>query len=237
MYSTLIYNPLLNLLVFFYNTLAFRDLGVAIILLTILIRLFLFPLFKKNAEYQRTMRVVQPKLKKVQEIHKNDPARQTKEMMGLYKEHNLNPFSGFLYLLIQIPILFGLYRIFLNIFRPDFLNGLYSFVHRPESLNTTLLGLINLGKSSIILVVLAAVAQYFQARLMLPKTIDPKNPAERMTRQMMFLGPILTLAIFYGLPAAVALYWLVASIFSIVQEIILNRTRNGELEPISKRDP
>jgi len=236
MYATLIYNPLLNLLVFFYNTLAFHDLGVAIILLTILIRLFLFPLFKKNAEYQRAMQVIQPKLKKVQEIHKNDKSRQTQEMMNLYKEHSLNPFSGFLYLLIQIPILFGLYGIFLNVFKPDFLGGLYSFIPRPETLNTSLLGLINLGQGSILLVVLAAIAQFFQARLMLPKTGDNKNPASRMARQMMFIGPVLTLVIFYRLPAAIALYWLVASIFSIVQEIILNKTRNGQLEPISPKN-
>lgn len=236
MYDLLIYRPLLNLLVFFYNTLALHDLGLAIILLTILIRLILYPLFKKNAEYQRVMRVLQPKLKKVQELHKNDPSKQTQEMMGLYKEHKLNPFSGFLYLLIQLPILFGLYRIFLNIFKPGFLDGLYSFIARPDSLNPVFLGLINLGKSSIILVVLAAIAQYFQARLMLPKTIDPKNPAERMTRQMMYLGPILTLAIFYSLPAAVSLYWLVASLFSILQEVILNRT-NGQLEPIPSKNP
>jgi YidC/Oxa1 family membrane protein insertase len=237
MYSALIYNPLLNLLVSLYNTIAFQDLGLAIIFLTILIRLILYPLFKKNAEYQRVMRVLQPKLKQAQETHKADPSRQTQEIMKLYKEHKLNPFSGFLYLLIQIPVLFGLYRIFLNIFKPNFFNGLYSFVQHPASLNPVFLGLINLGKSSIILVVLAAIAQYFQARLMLPKTIDPKNPAERMARQMMFLGPILTLAIFYSLPAAVALYWLVASLFSIVQEMILNRTRYGQLESITNNNP
>jgi YidC/Oxa1 family membrane protein insertase len=234
MYDALIHKPLLNLLVFFYNTLAFHNLGLAIILLTVLIRLLLYPLFKKNAEYQRVMQVLQPKLKKVQEVHKADSSRQTQEMMNLYKEHKLNPFSGFLYLLIQLPILIGLYRIFLNMFKPGFLDGLYSFVARPDSLNPAFLGLINLGKSSIMLVVLAAVAQYFQARLMLPKTYNPKNPAERMTRQMMYLGPILTLAIFYSLPSAVALYWLVASLFSILQEIILNR-ENGQLEQISHK--
>lgn len=230
LYDTIIYNPLLNTLVFLYNTVAAHDLGIAIIFLTIIIRLILYPLFHKSAKYQKKMQIIQPKLREAQEKHKNDRAKQTEVMMALYKEHNLNPFSGFLFLLVQLPILFAVYRIFLKIFTPEILNGLYSFVSRPPSLNPMFLGLINLGSRSILMVVLAAIGQYFQAKLALPAITDPKDPAARMARQMMFLGPIFTLLIFSGLPAAVSLYWVVASLFSIGQQIIINKTVHGKLE-------
>lgn len=226
-YQTIIYKPLLNALVFLYNSVG--DLGLAIILLTILIRIILFPLFHKSAVHQKKMQKIQPRIKTAQEKHKNDKAKQTEEILSIYKEENLNPFSGFLLILVQLPILIALYHIFLRIFKPEIFSGLYSFIARPESLNTSFLGLINLAENSILMVVLAALLQYLQAKLSLPKhQAGADSPAEKMARQMVFLGPILTIVVFYNFPAAVPLYWAVASLFSIFQQILINkRLDNG----------
>lgn len=225
-YQNIIYKPLLNGLVFLYNTVSFEDLGIAIVLLTLIIRLILFPLFHKSAEYQKKVQRIQPKIKSIQEKHKHnkDKALQTQEILSIYKEEGLNPFSGFFLILVQLPILFALYHIFLKIFTPEIFNGLYSFVARPETLNAEFLGLINLAESSILMVVLAAIFQYLQGKLALPKhksTTD--SVTERMGRQMVFLGPVLTVVIFYNFPAAIALYWAVASLFSVFQQMIINK--------------
>jgi YidC/Oxa1 family membrane protein insertase len=225
LYNIILYRPLLNALIFFYNTVALQDLGLSIIFLTILIRLILFPIFQKSTRHQMIMQRLQPKLKKIQEDHKNDREKQTQAMMALYKEHQVNPFSGFLLLLVQLPILIALYQIFIRSLRPDFLVGLYPFVSAPALINSTLFGLINLGQRSILMVGLAALAQYFQAKLSLPKIPPGQAPtaAEKMGRNMVFMGPILTLAIFYNLPAAISLYWFVASLFSVFQQAIINK--------------
>lgn len=239
-FYTILFQPLTNALVFFYNTIAFHDLGLAIIFLTIAIRLLLFPFFHKSAKQQTVMQYLQPKLKAIQVEHKADRAKQTEAMMALYKEHQVNPFSGFLFLLIQIPVLITLYQIFLKSLSPEaFAPALYSFVHLPDAFNATFLGLINLGSRSILMVVAAALAQFFQGRLARPKRADPKAPLtsqEQIARNMMYVGPLLTIFIFYNFPAAISLYWLASSLFSIVQQIVINRSlaKNGTLGIIPK---
>lgn len=224
LYDTFLYNPLLNILIFFYNTIAVGDFGLAIIFFTIFIRVILFPLFQKSARHQIVMQRLQPELKKLEEKHRGDRERQGREMMALYKENSINPFAGFLFLLVQLPILIALYQIFLNSQSKDFLSGLYGFIFRPDHINTSFLGLINLGGPSILMVGLAALAQYLQGVLSLPRVQDHEpTPAEKMGRQMVFIAPVITLVIFYNLPAAVSLYWLVATIFSIFQQIIVNK--------------
>ncbi|MBI4094451.1 MAG: YidC/Oxa1 family membrane protein insertase, partial [Candidatus Liptonbacteria bacterium] len=109
---------------------------------------------------------------------------------------------------------------------PDFLlNGLYPFVSAPETLNAQFLGLINLGGRSMLIVGLAAAAQYVQGRLgtKRARTKAPMSAVERMSEQMVYLAPVFTFAILVGLPAAVGLYWVATSAFSIVQQLIINR--------------
>ena len=225
LYRAVLYEPLFNLLVFLYNTIAIQDLGFAIIFLTILIRLLLFPLFQKSARHQAVMQRLQPKLKKVQEDHKHDKEKQAQAMMAVYREHDINPFSGFGLLLIQLPVLITLYHIFQDSLRPEFLKGLYSFVEAPQSIEPYFLGLIHLGSPSILMVGLAALAQYFQAHLALPPTEKGKelSSAEKTARKMVFIAPLITLVFFYALPAAISLYWLVTSLFSVSQQIFINR--------------
>lgn len=225
LYDVIFKYPILNVLVFFYNTIAAHDLGIAIIEVTLLIRLILFPLFHKGAKQQMLMQRIQPKVKKIQETHKNDREKQAQALLELYREHEINPFSSFLLLIIQLPILIALYRIFLTGLDASQFANLYPFVTAPASVNSVFLGFLNLRASNIILVLIAAVAQYFQARLAIYRNPNQGalSPAEKMARQMAFVGPLITILIFYRLPAAVGLYWLVTSLFSIVQQIFINR--------------
>ena len=227
-FDAILYEPLLNLLIGLYNTVAFEDLGVAIILLTAIVRLALFPLFQKSIRHQAALQAIQPKIKEVQEKHKHDKTRQTEEMFALYKREKVNPFSGMFFLIIQLPILIALYRIFLNGVAVGSFSNLYSFVASPEAFQTTLFGLINLNERSILMVVVAAILQYIQGKLALPVR-DGKTPlsqAERVGKNMVIVGPLLTLFIFFNLPAAVGLYWTTTSLFSIGQQLLLRREQN-----------
>ena len=161
MFQTLFYNPFLNALVWLYGTIAFQDLGVAIILLTLGIRVIFLPLFYKQAKNQSLMQKLQPEIKKIQHNHKDDKEKQAKAMMELYKMHNVNPLSGFLMVLIQLPIVFGLYRVFLNGISPATLVNLYSFVAAPQHLNATFLHLLDLQKPKILRIIATALYTLF----------------------------------------------------------------------------
>jgi YidC/Oxa1 family membrane protein insertase len=164
------------------------------------------------------MQRLQPEIRKIQHDHKDNREKQAQAMMELYRQHKLNPFTGFLLILIQLPILIALYQLFLQ--------GI------PGDLNHTLFGLIDLKTRSILMVGLAAIAQYFHGRLTLPKiSKDQETSATRIARQMVFIGPALTILILYTLPAAVGLYWLTTSLFSLVQQIIINRKLNHGTNP------
>lgn len=227
LYNAVLYRPLLSALIFFYDTFAFQDLGVAIILLTILIRFVLYPVFRKSARHQAVMQRLQPKIKKIQEQHRGDRQKQGEAMLALYREHNVNPFSGILLLFIQLPVLIALFQIFNAILKPNALVAVYSFVPVPDYLHTYFLGLslIPLEKSSIFIASLAALTQYFQTKLTIPK-IDKGQEltaAEKMSRQMMLVAPGITLLVLFNLPAAIGLYWITTSLFSVAQQVIINR--------------
>ena len=229
LFNEILYRPLLNLLFLIYNF-TVADLGVAIIVLTIIIRLVLLPLFYKSAKDQTIIQKITPRIKELQKIHKEDKERQVQEIMKVYKEHKVNPFSGFVLLLIQLPILIALYRVFLKGFSKDILSQLYSFVSAPSSIHTMFLGIVDLNVRNVWIVVFAGVFQYLQTKLMLAvakqKVGEPDKMADmatKMSRNLMIMGPLLTVVILYPLPAAVGLYWLTTSVFSVIQQVIINK--------------
>ncbi|MBN2197869.1 membrane protein insertase YidC [Candidatus Wolfebacteria bacterium] len=235
LFHEILFKPLFNALIFFYQYASFYDLGIAIILLTIVIRLILFPLFYKGAKDQALLQKLAPKIREIQEKHKQDKEKQGRAMLDLYKEHKVNPFSGFLLLLIQLPILFALYKVFLNGFSMEALNNLYSFIPAPEHFNHLFLGIIDLSKRNLIIVLAAAIVQYLLGKLSMAKTnksVKNLSSAERMTqqmsRQMVYLGPILTILFlyFFNLPSAIGIYWFTTSCFSVVQQIMINKKIN-----------
>jgi len=230
LFNTYLYEPLFNALIFLYNSYSFGDLGIAIVLLTILVRIVLYPFFYKGARDQAIMQKIAPKVKEIQSKHKNDKQKQVEEMMAIYKEHKVNPFSAFfLLLVVQLPILFAMYKVFTTGIKTMPQDVLYSFVPHVETLNFMFLGVLDLSQKSILLTLITAVAQYYQAKLTLPKSnkaFKDLEMAEMMGRQMMYMGPILTVVVLMTMPSAVGLYWLTTTLFSIAQQVIINKRIN-----------
>jgi YidC/Oxa1 family membrane protein insertase len=219
LYHQVIYQPLLNLLVWGYNSLPGHDVGVVIIVLTLLVRLALAPTMHKQIKSQHAMTRLQPKLDELKEKHKNDKEAQAKAMMELYKEHNVNPLSSCLPLLIQLPILIALYQVFRTALNGH-LDGLYHFVYNPGAINPYFLGLVNLAKPNIFLAILAGALQFWQAKMMQAtqskKTTDPTAQALQM--QTLYLLPLVSVFIAWKLPAGLPLYWVVTTLFAIGQQ-------------------
>jgi len=232
-FRTILYQPLFNGLVLLYEYVAFEDLGVAIILLTIVVRIILFPLFHKTAKHQKLAQRIQPEVKKIQQKHKNDRETQTKELMDLYKKHQVNPLTPIFLLLLQLPILFALYRIFINGLSEETLSLLYSFVPTPENISHSFLGVVELNEISIPIAILAAAAQYVQGKLAVARSKKQDQlpaQARKMAKISVFMGPTIALVILTRFPAAVGLYWLTSTLFSIIQQIIVNRSVHKENE-------
>ena len=167
LFNEIFYRPLLNGLIFLYNTVPGHDLGIAIIILTILIRLVLWPLTNKSIKNQKVLTKIQPQIEEIKKKFKNNKEAQAKALMGLYSENKINPLAGFLPLIIQIPIIFALWRVFLNSLNLD-LNSLYSFIPAPTHVQSIFLGLVDLSHKSVVLAVLAGVLQYFQTKMIMP---------------------------------------------------------------------
>src|SRR3989338_5532660 len=148
-FKAIFYQPLLDAIVLIYKYLPGHDFGVAVIILTVLIKFILYPLSAKGIKSQKALQDLQPKIKELQEKFKDDKARQTKEVMDLYKKEKINPFSGFLLLLVQLPILFALFRVFSKGFE-----GL-------GEIDATFLGIMNLAEKSVVLVALSGIAQFW----------------------------------------------------------------------------
>ncbi|OGI63200.1 hypothetical protein A2818_00110 [Candidatus Nomurabacteria bacterium RIFCSPHIGHO2_01_FULL_40_12] len=235
-WDTFLYAPLLNALAFLVSIVPGGDLGIAVIILTILVKIILFPLSQKSIESQAAMNILAPELNKIKNsgASKEDQAKQTFE---LYKKHKTNPFSGCLLVLIQIPIIFALYYVFFK--GIDFQSGLlYSFIPAPENINTLFLGFIDINGKSLVLAILAGASQYFQAHF-LPKPVASSSSAsfsesfsKSMQLQMKYIFPFFVFFILYtdflgvSLSGAVALYWITSNIFMIGQQIYVDKKRD-----------
>ncbi|MBU2579660.1 YidC/Oxa1 family membrane protein insertase [Patescibacteria group bacterium] len=221
-FDQVLYLPLLNALIWIYNILPFRDLGIAIVILTIIIRFILYPLSKKAIQSQKAMAKLQPDIKEVQKKFK-DKEEQAKQMMLLYKKHKINPAAGCLPILVQFPVLIALYRVFFTGLNLENMNNLYGFIQKPETLNFMFLGLIDLSQRSIFLALLAGGLQFVQSKMIMPqKSVGQKSKgsdmASMMGQQMMYFMPIITVFIAWRLPAALPLYWVVITLFGIIQQ-------------------
>jgi len=228
LYHELLFRPLFNLLVFIYNIVPGGDFGIAIILLTIVIRVIFTPLSIKALVSQKELSKLQPKIKELQEKHKNDKQALGQATMAMYKEHNVNPFSGCLPLLIQLPVLIALYGALNSGLKPESLTALYSFVGYPEVINQTAFGLIDLTQKSAILAILAGILQWFQSK----KAASFQSPTSKgevpsaafqMSKQMLYFFPIMVIIIAWNLPAGLTIYWVAATAFSIVEQVYINR--------------
>lgn len=216
--------PLFNLLVWIYNVVPGHDFGVAIVLVTVLLRTLLHPLSSKALKSQKALQELQPKIKEIQKKYK-DKQEQARAMTEFYKEHKVNPFSGCLPLLIQLPILIALYRVFLSGVKPESLNALYSFVHNPVTLDPVFAGVVNLAQPNHALAILAGLSQFLQSKA----TFQGSGAAvgsdfsKIMSKQMTYMMPLFMVFIAWNLPAGLALYWVVTMLFSVGEQLIVNK--------------
>lgn len=243
-FHELIYQPIYNILIFVYDFFPGGDFGIAIIIVTVLLKAAMIPLSKKQIESQKKMQDIQPELKKIQEKYKNDKEKQTKEVMNFYKNNKVNPFSGCLPIIVQIIFLIAIYRVIINISAAGLVvnsEDLYSFVKNPGEINKSFLGIVDLLKPSVPIAALAAAAQFWQTKMMMAKKKamgdnsgvekkkDTNEPdfGEIMSKQMLILGPMLTLFIGFKFAAGLAIYWLFSTLFSVIQQIyILKKKEN-----------
>lgn len=239
-WDTIFYQPLYNALILITHVMPLADVGLAVIALTILVKLALLPITRRSIESQVRLKALEPEIAKIKVQY---PAKdeQAKKTFELYKQYKVNPFSGCLLVIIQLPIIFALYYVFLQLqgSSVDSASLLYPFVTAPVELNTKFLGLIDVIHPNAILAVLAGVAQYIQLALMTKRTAAQKEETvepslkndfmKSMNSQMKYTLPVFIVIIGFKISAAVALYWITSNVVTIIQEYAVRKKSNALL--------
>ncbi|MEX0918934.1 MAG: YidC/Oxa1 family membrane protein insertase [Candidatus Paceibacterota bacterium] len=232
LFNLILFNPLYNALVFITDIIPGNNIGVAIIILTIIVKIILFPLYHKSVKTQSKIKEIEPELKSLKNKYNDDKQEQAKQIMELYRHHGINPFVSIVLLFIQLPIFIALFYVFFRGFELN-LDILYSFIPPPAVINTELFGLLDIAEKSFILALLVGGAQFIQMKFSLPPLppID-RNKKERSIKddfarsfniQMRYIMPIIIVFIASSLPAAVGLYWLTSNLFAIGHELLVKR--------------
>jgi YidC/Oxa1 family membrane protein insertase len=230
-FHAVFYNPIYNALVFLVAVIPGNDVGIAVILVTIAIRLILLPFSLSAARTQRAMKVLEPRIKDLKEKHKGDKEKEATETLALYREAKVNPFASILTVFIQIPVLLALYWVFryepfsaINVAR------LYSFTPIPTHISLGFLGIISVAGKSIVLAVCAGLSQFLQAKLALSGTMKPSegkgmsNDFQKVLgMQLKYVFPFLIATISYTTSGAVALYFTTTNLVGAVQELYVRR--------------
>jgi len=249
LWTTVFYQPIYNILVAILNNITFGDVGFAVIVLTIVIKLILSPLTKKSIKSQLMMKKMEPELKRIKKEYPNKE-EQAKKTFEIYKKYGTNPFSGCLVVLLQLPVIFALYYVFYKGLSIGSIAGpLYAFMQAPVPLHVQFLGLFDITSKSIILALLAGVTQFVQGYLATtpPKKKDveivkemPKEKEEKtfqdelaasMQTNVRYILPILVAFIAYKVSAVVALYLITSNLFTMTQEWYI-RTKLSKNSPI-----
>lgn len=240
-FNTIVFEPLFNLLIAVINILPDDNLGLAVIIVTLLVRFVLYPFSQNSLKTQKKLVELRPKLKEIEKKYKDDKQKRAQEQLALYREYNINPLGAISFpLFVQLPILFGLYRVFLVDFNNSAAIQDSLYFTYTGGINTNFLG-IDLLASSLILAVIAAVAQFFQARSLVSQTPKSKTKDKQsdfqqsMNMSMMYILPFIILlfgvgipGVVDGLPAGIALYWAVGTTFSYIQQRIIQKKDEQE---------
>ena len=238
-FNATFYNPIYNALVALVALVPGSDVGIAVILITIIIRLIILPFSLSAARTQRAMKVLEPKLKALKEKHKGDKEKEALETLALYREGEVNPFASILIVFIQIPILLALYWVFYyEPFSTINTARLYSFTPVPHTISLEFLGIISVAGKSMLLAVLAGVTQFFQAHLALLGTMKPsdapgmQNDFQRiMGMQLKYVFPFLIAVISYTTSGAIALYFITTNLAGALQEWYVRRALSPKTSP------
>ncbi len=210
-----------------------HNYGLSIILFTIFVKVLLLPLTIKQTKSTKAMQDIQPKMKEIQEKYKNKPEKQQQEIMSLYKEAKINPLAGCLPLLIQMPILFGLYAVL----RDPVAYGVFADKAAFANADMVFLWVQNLTKPDYILAIVSGVTTFIMQMLMMPK--DQQQGSMKimtyvMSAMMLYWG--------FMFPAGLTLYWTAGNLFSIAQHyLVMNPLRaklaNSKEEVIDESKP
>lgn len=238
LWLTLFFEPIYNCLVFFIDIVRNHDVGIAVIATVVFVKVLLLPLSIRVAKMQKTMREIEPRLRETKEKFKDDREKQALALMEVYREAKLNPFSSIFLIFIQIPIIFALYFSVYSgggIKLPEInVDILYSFVSIPTEVNMFFLNLVDISGKSLLLAILAGLAQYLQVKMILPP-LQPRDPSKEpdfkdelvanMQMSMRYFMPVLIAIISYTLSAIIALYFLVSSLMAIAQEMYIKKKK------------
>lgn len=259
LWNQLLVWPIINILMALYKLFEFLHvpgpLGFAVIGLTIVIRLILYPLMQAQLRSAKKMSALKPHMDALNEKHKNDKQQLQQAQLALYKEHGVNPAAGCLPLLIQMPVLIALYNVFYQVLSNGDLTKMVSDLNQVayaswmkiQALDLTFFG-INLGlKPSawqtdgwwlLTIPLITAGLQYWQSKLMMPvhapalKKKDeekkPEDTAMEMQKQMMIITPIMFGYFAFQFPLGLALYWNVFGIFGIMQQLAVNKETSNK---------
>ncbi|HET8568593.1 MAG TPA: YidC/Oxa1 family membrane protein insertase [Candidatus Limnocylindria bacterium] len=244
LWNTLLVHPLINLLVFTYSV--FGDFGLAIVIVTVSIRLLLYPLFVTQIRSQRALQELAPAMNELKQKYGKDRQKLTEEQMKLYRERGYNPAAGCLPLLLQMPILFGFYAAMLQmcglgtglagadcpgITREQFETIRWPFLPGnliPERIDLAahwlpwISGGLGRPDPFFVLPILAGVTQLVSSLMAMPaQQKAPTDPQARMMQTMTYYFPIITVVIAWGLPAGLSLYWVATTVFQIAQQYVV----------------
>ena len=234
MFETLLIKPFYNAFIFLIGVMPAGDVGLAIIVMTIVVRAVFYPAFTASIRTQMGMQAVQGELDEINKKYKDNPDEKAKRTMELFKEKQVRPFAGFIALFVQIPIFIALYYALIREGLPHIETRLlYSFVHAPTVINLNFLGVLNLlGSHNIVLALIVASLQYAVVRLSLVRTkrasVAPLTPekaqAQAMQQNLMlYFMPALYIFIVYSFPAAAGLYFATSNCISLGQEFLIRR--------------
>ncbi|MFH1049108.1 MAG: YidC/Oxa1 family membrane protein insertase [Patescibacteria group bacterium] len=214
------YEPILKALTIIQSIIPGHDFGWAVIILTILIRILLWPLASKSIKSQKALQELQPEMSAIKEKFKDQKEKQAQAMMELYKNKKINPVSGCLPVLIQFPILIALYYALMEGLAAHDINTNFMF-----------LGILDLTQKSIVLAILTGILQYYQTKMIMvtkkevkekaiqiKKTDSPGDFSQIMNKQMLYVMPFVMAFVAFSLPAGIALYLAITTAFSIVQQ-------------------
>ena len=256
-WGTFFYQPIYNLLIYVVSNIPGYNLGFAIIILTIIIRLLLFIPQQRALESQRKMQEIQPRIKKLQEQYKDNQQKLAQETFALYKEYKVNPFGSCLPLLIQLPILIALFYVIQNGLNPDNVYLLYQPLKNFDLslIDVNFFGLLNLTKNEIYVLPLTVAALQFIQMKLSTATRKPKQEEglvkkekkggqaemEMATNMMTYILPVMIALFTASAPSGVGVYWGVSTLFGIGQQLYVNssktrkkRSNQAEVKVIEK---
>ncbi len=274
MFTTLIVQPIFNLLVLIYAVLPGHNFGLSLIIFTIVIRLLLWPLVKKQLHQASAMRKLQPELKRIKAATKGDRARESTMLMELYKERGINPVGTLPILFVQLVILIGLYSGLRKVIDDphalvtfaypalQHLPWIQQLAHNIHLFDNTLFGIVDLSRSAInpaggvyipaMLIVLgSAIAQFYQSKQLMPtsndqrslrsilkeagdgKQADQSEVNAAVGRSTRFLLPVFIFLFTVKLASALSLYWLVGGVVAYIQQSLVLRRDESELETLA----